>query len=65
MMKLSMMISCVGNSKVLAWQNDGDDWNGIDGKEFQELKNRYMERKKAAFNSIKFLFYLLFFHQIH
>lgn len=52
-----MMISCVGNSKVLAWQNDGDDWNGIDGKEFQELKNRYMERKKAAFNEIKSQFY--------
>ena len=33
------------NRDFLTWQNDGDDWKGIDGKEFQELRNRYMERK--------------------
>ena len=38
------------NSNFLTWQNDGDDWKGTDGKEFQELRNRYMERKKTAFN---------------
>ena len=38
------------NRDFLTWQNDGGDWKGIDGKEFQELRNRYMERKKAAFN---------------
>ena len=37
------------NRDLLTWQNDEGDWKGIDGKEFQELRNRYMERKKAAF----------------
>lgn len=38
------------NRDFLTWQNDEDDWKGTDGKEFQELRNRYMERKKEVFN---------------
>lgn len=30
------------------WQNDETEWKGTNGKEFQEMRNRYVERKKTS-----------------
>lgn len=30
------------------WQNDEGEWKGTNGKEFQEMRNRYMEQKMAS-----------------
>lgn len=36
------------NKDLSKWQNDEGDWKDTNGKEFQELRNRYMERKMAS-----------------
>lgn len=36
------------NKDLERWQNDEGEWKGTNGKEFQEMRNRYMERKMAS-----------------
>ena len=36
------------NKDLERWQNDEGEWKGTNGKEFQEMRNRYVERKMAS-----------------
>lgn len=36
------------NGDLQTWQNDTDVWKGVDGEDFQELRNIYAERNKVS-----------------
>ena len=45
------------NRDFLTWQNDGDDWKGTNGKEFQRAEKQVYGAKKGGFyvNKIRIL----------